>query len=340
MVSKCDRNGIQSVTRAVIASAILLFQWPINGSSALATPPHITSQPQSQNHCNGGAIYSGDASFYCGATGTQPLSYQWRRGTTNLVNGGNMAGANSAGLTIQPTTFSDAASDYNCLVTNAEGSAVSNNATLTVFATGTADVNGDGIIDGRDVQGFVILWLRVPSLTAAFCAADMDGSGRLECEDLCAFAQALLQSSLGCGVPPENDDCPNASLVTTGNVYNGNTGFATRDGPHITCDAGCAPACDTAPDVWFQWVADFDGRADFLMCDYLHGYDAIMAIYDACPAVGGIQLACNDDGCFNDYTSRIVSLSVTTGQTYWICISGWKGTKGCFPFRVVPYTGP
>jgi len=92
--------GPRSLGAVPLALAIFLFPCPANNDSALATPPHISSQPQNTSACNGASFYSGRADFYCGATGTQPLSYQWRRGTTNLADGGNMAGANTRTLTI------------------------------------------------------------------------------------------------------------------------------------------------------------------------------------------------------------------------------------------------
>jgi hypothetical protein len=172
-------------------------------------------------------------------------------------------------------------------------------------------------------------------LSAAFCAADMDDNGRLDCDDFCVFAQVLLQSPLGCGVPPENDDCPNAILMSTGVQYSGNTGFATRDGPHIICEDGCGTGCDRAPDVWYRWVGDFTGPANFSMCT-LPGFDSILAVYDACPTMGGVQLACNDDACVT--RSLLCNYGVSTGQSYWIRVSGWGGDKGCFTFRIYPAT--
>jgi hypothetical protein len=225
-------------------------------------------------------------------------------------------------------------------VTNSQGSAVTNNGTLSVWPSGTGDVNGDGAINGLDIQAFVNVWLSVRppegAMTVPYCAADMDSNGYLGCEDLCVFVQTLLQSSLGCGVAPENDDCPNATLISTGVTYSGSTAYATRDGPHISCESACSPQCDTGPDVWYEWVADFSGPADFSMC-FGFGYDSVIAVYDACPLTGGVELACNDDFCnLGGIISRICGFTVNAGQTYWICVSGWGGDKGCFSFRVSP----
>ncbi|MEP7168102.1 MAG: HYR domain-containing protein, partial [Bacteroidota bacterium] len=72
--------------------------------------PSISSNPSDQTICEGG-----NASFSISAAGTG-ISYQWRNGTNNLSNGGNISGATSATLTITGVLLSDAASDYNCVV--------------------------------------------------------------------------------------------------------------------------------------------------------------------------------------------------------------------------------
>jgi hypothetical protein len=87
--------------------------------------PSITGQPGNQTACSGGS-----ASFTVTATGA--TSYQWRKGTTNLTEGGNISGSTTATLTINPVGTGDAATNYNCVVTNSCGSATSNNASLTV----------------------------------------------------------------------------------------------------------------------------------------------------------------------------------------------------------------
>jgi len=89
-------------------------------------PPSITQHPQSLTRCVGTS-----ASFSVTASGTAPLSYQWRKNGNNLSNGGSISGATTATLTINPVGAGDAAS-YDCVVTNSYGSATSNTATLTV----------------------------------------------------------------------------------------------------------------------------------------------------------------------------------------------------------------
>lgn len=88
--------------------------------------PAITSHPQSQTVNQGQP-----ASFSVSATGHPAPTYQWRKG------GVNIEGATSATFTIAAAQLADAG-DYDVVVTNSEGGATSNAATLTVQEGPTA----------------------------------------------------------------------------------------------------------------------------------------------------------------------------------------------------------
>ncbi len=67
------------------------------------------------------------------ATGSLPLSFQWRKNGTDVVNDNRISGANTASLGISNLSDSDSA-QYSVVVTNDSGFAVSSNATLLVSA--------------------------------------------------------------------------------------------------------------------------------------------------------------------------------------------------------------
>lgn len=92
-----------------------------NISLVIGSSSSITSQPANQSTCPGSSV-----SFSTAASGTG-LTYQWRKGNVNLINGGNISGANTATLTINPVNISDAASNYNVVITG--GCASSNTST-------------------------------------------------------------------------------------------------------------------------------------------------------------------------------------------------------------------
>ncbi len=90
--------------------------------------PAITVQPVSQTICSGS-----QATFSVTATGTAPLSYQWRTGSTNPVN---ISGANSS--TYSPGTTTADQTVFSCVVSNGSGVDVtSNSCTLKYYAPPT-----------------------------------------------------------------------------------------------------------------------------------------------------------------------------------------------------------
>ncbi len=79
--------------------------------SLILNNPNIITEPTNQTICEGKII-----TFSVSASGTA-LTYKWRKGSSNLINGGNISGATSATLTINPASLSDAASNYNVIIT-------------------------------------------------------------------------------------------------------------------------------------------------------------------------------------------------------------------------------
>ena len=91
--------------------------------------PTINSHPPSST-----VLVGASASFSCSFSGTAPLSAQWQKSTDNGANYSNVGSTSSA----SPSTYSIASAAltdaglYRLVVTNAQGSATSNAATLTV----------------------------------------------------------------------------------------------------------------------------------------------------------------------------------------------------------------
>lgn len=104
-------------------------------------PPVITQHPADQ------AVGIGsNAVFTVQATGTGTLSYQWQKSQVNLTNGGPFSGVFTSTLSITGASLAEAGA-YRCVVTNAYGSATSNEATLTVRSP---DFDGDMAVDLTD----------------------------------------------------------------------------------------------------------------------------------------------------------------------------------------------
>ncbi len=90
--------------------------------SVRATPPAITTQPNSQSVIEGGA-----ATFSIAASGSAPLSFQWSK------KGIPIAGATNAVYTIASVPLADSGAAFRCIVSNRAGSVTSMQASLSVI---------------------------------------------------------------------------------------------------------------------------------------------------------------------------------------------------------------
>ncbi len=106
-------NSGGSVTSAVATLTVL-------PPSAVATAPVITTQPASQSVAPGTTV-----TLVVAATGTAPLTYQWRKDGTAI------AGATSAALSLAGVTANSAGA-YSVVVSNSAGSVTSATATLAI----------------------------------------------------------------------------------------------------------------------------------------------------------------------------------------------------------------
>jgi hypothetical protein len=111
------RVGLTYKTGAAKSGAAFTF---FNVQDASTLPPSVTTHP-----ANVTAFAGGVTRFTVAATGA--TSYQWRKNTVNVSPGGT-----AATLIIDPVQAVDTGASYDCIVTNANGSATSNAATLTV----------------------------------------------------------------------------------------------------------------------------------------------------------------------------------------------------------------
>ena len=132
--------------------------------------PTITAQPQDQMVAEGA-----DATFTVGYDGSAPLTFQWYK------NNSAIAGATSPTLTLTAVPLSDHQAKIKCEVTNAAGTATSQEATLTIdqdntpptilLAKGSTDFRGVVItfsepvdeVTGATVGNYTIAGLTVGS---------------------------------------------------------------------------------------------------------------------------------------------------------------------------------
>jgi hypothetical protein len=117
-------NQLLSAT-AILALSVFVACGGGGGGSTPPPPPavapSISTQPADQS-----VLAGATATFSVTASGTAPLSYQWKKGGTAI------AGATSASYTTPVTVAGDSGSSFTVTVTNAAGSVTSSAAMLTV----------------------------------------------------------------------------------------------------------------------------------------------------------------------------------------------------------------
>jgi hypothetical protein len=319
---------------------------------ASCSAPTIDQQPQSATACEGGS-----ASFSVAASGgTPPLTYQWRRGTTNLVNGGNISGADTPTLTIDPVTAGDAGGDYNVVIQSsapcAAFSVTSDNAALTVDTPVLwyPDVDGDLFGDAGSAGALACV---APNPTDVTDNTDCDDTNPAinpgedeDCngvDDNCAggidegfpnldgdaLADCVDPDDDGDGVDDGVDNCP--AVSNPGQENNDGDGEGDACDPDDD-DDGVADGSDNCPLVANADQADSDGDGDGNVCDN-------------CPTVSNpMQLDSDNDGIgdaceppANDLCANPSPLNDVNAEIFNNSLAGTDGPASCGIARDVWY---
>ncbi len=124
-----DTIRVMKLTLIVPLLICAIFTACGGGSGRVSEPPAvaptITTQPQNQTVTAGQT-----ATFTVVASGSIPLSYQWKKNDTDITN------ATSSTYTTPVTTTSDDGARFSVRVSNTAGNVTSNSATLAVNAAG------------------------------------------------------------------------------------------------------------------------------------------------------------------------------------------------------------
>ncbi|MFO0857304.1 MAG: hypothetical protein U0640_08125 [Phycisphaerales bacterium] len=138
-------------------------------------------------------------------------------------------------------------------------------------------------------------------------------------------ASLTLALALAAYAQPANDDCSAAAPITAGTISADNTG-ATAD---VTIGCGF----NSNLSIWYSYTATVTGTATFATSGGTLT-DTTLAAFDAC---GGTQIACDDDSGPGFYS--VMSLSVTSGTTYYIYFAGYNGASGAADLTLTETTG-
>lgn len=274
-----------------------------NGVLTVNIPPAVTTQPSDDTKCTGTS-----ATFSITASGAG-LTYQWRKGTTNLSNGGNISGVTSETLTLTGISAADAG-NYNCVISGAcTPSVVSNNATLSVnsspaitshpsddvkcigaSSTFTVSATGAGLAyqwrkgttnlsDGANISGTTSATLTLANLSAGDA-----GSYNCVISGTCTPTVASNNASLTIDVPPAITVQPSNELKCTG-------------------ETSVFSVTATGTDLSYQWRK---GTANLVNGGKVSGATS------ATITVSNVSAA--DAGDYNCVVSGVCSPSVTSGN--------------------------
>jgi hypothetical protein len=130
------------------------------------TAPSFVTQPQNATAC-----ISTDATLSVIAAGDGPFAYEWRKDAVVINTSANVSAA-SPTLTLANIRAADVGS-YDCIVTTACDSAISNSATLTVCI---GDFDCDGSADGADIGAFFDAWEGGNDITDVNADGGVDGA--------------------------------------------------------------------------------------------------------------------------------------------------------------------
>ena len=235
-----------------IAIILLLFFPKLHFGQA----PAIGTQPGNQIVCSGTSV-----SFSVAATGSA-LSYQWRKGNTNLTDGGNIFGSSTAILTINPANVVDASSDFNVIVSGSAGSNdTSNYAILDVnTAPGISTQPVNQIICAGDTVKFSVIatgfdlnyqWrLGMTNLVSGGNILDATAATLIIYPVTPADAATNYNVLITGGCPP-NDSSVNVSLIV-----NPGTNITTQPGNQTVCIGSSASFSVAAngTNLTYQWM--------------------------------------------------------------------------------------
>lgn len=137
-------------------------------------------------------------------------------------------------------------------------------------------------------------------------------------------------SATGRGGPegiPGGETCLDATVIPDLPFHTAWTTTGYQDDYDETCP-NVAPG---SPDAVYVFIPADDVTVDISLCHPGTGYDTKLYVYrETCP---GERVACDDDDC-PGYLSRILGLSLTQGQTYFIVIDGYGGEHGPYELTV------
>jgi hypothetical protein len=115
-----------------------------------------------------------------------------------------------------------------------------------------------------------------------------------------------------------NDECPQATSISLGT-----TAFNNCAAGPTTFESVCSAFF--AHDLWYR-VISTNSEVPLTISTAGSTFDTILVMYSACPANGGVPLACSDD--FGGTYQSILRAAVPAGGSVWVRVGGYGGQSG------------
>ncbi len=279
--------------------------------SGIAGAPIITTQPQGLSVSPGAS-----ASFTVVATGSAPLSYQWRKNTINLSNGGNISGAASSTLIITNVQPSDAG-NYSVRVSNTNGSSTSVDAPLALIAglPVAAYTIDSGNIDSTSRSGSYVGFAACG--LNAWYSFGVPGPAGSNCtvfnRDIRWTPPLPAYGFTGRGYMTASTIVPDTHATATVNFFAVDAGGNDLAGPISGSINECAFSC--------AWVTFFNGPVNV---SSFAGFRSNTQ-NDGPPGAGGCNLAC---GTFPAaYSQMRIQAARWQYINDWTCLGGYASTN-------------
>ncbi len=337
-----DNNGNQT-TSVVVNLAV-------NAGSGAP----VTTHPQPQTKAIGGT-----ATFSVTATGTAPLTYQWKLGPSNVIDGGTISGATTQTLVITGVQPADAGI-YTCVVTggSGSGSTTSNGAQLTITSGGlapylTSPVRHQSTVVGGTVTfavtvggtpPFTYQWKKdsvnlgsATNATLTLTNVQMadGGSYAVQITGTSAITSPIMALTVA-NAAPANDLFANATTLTGATTsapgFNVGASLELREPDHIG-HAGPGPGHGGAS-VWWKWVAPATGAVAVNTLG--SSFQTLLAVYTGTSVSGLTLVGANDNGGAN--ATSAMAFAATSGTTYYLAVDGLDGATGTIQLSLAPTT--
>lgn len=346
-------DGRILTTTGALATASVTVIFPV-GSCGTAVLPNILSGPVSQTVCAGSSV-----SFSVDATGVG-LTYQWRKGSVNLVNNASTSGVTTATLTISPVSVTHAALNYNVVVSSPSlPNLISGFASLTVNTSptitsmpsnqtvclgGTAIFTVSAIGTGKTYQwrkgnvnlnnigntsGVNSQTLVINSVSALDLALDYN----VIVNGLCAPSATSTNASLSISPlvsitsePTNQSVCENASVTFTVNAIGSNLNYQWRKGNVNLINAGNISGVNSSSlTISSALITDAANNYNVIVSDLCLNNDTSINASLSVTAIPISNAGSNSPVCVG-YPINLTA-NLITGATYtWISSNGFNAS--------------